>query len=255
MELVENILERTGYLKELENENTEESKERIQNIKELISKAADYDQNAEEPSLEGFLEEVSLVADIDNYNEANNAVVLMTLHSAKGLEFPYVFITGLEEGIFPSYMSVVSENEDAVEEERRLCYVGITRQDKSFIYVMPSPECLEDLLNTTVSRFISELPKDLISIGNKVKKAVDPLAGIRSRNKVLHTYTPYQGAVSKADNSSSENTPLEFECGDLVKHIKFGVGTVEDIRYAGADYEVTVTFLSLEVKINGDLRS
>ncbi|NLK98158.1 DNA helicase PcrA [Defluviitalea saccharophila] len=243
MELVENILERTGYLKELENENTEESKERIQNIKELISKAADYDQNAEEPSLEGFLEEVSLVADIDNYNEANNAVVLMTLHSAKGLEFPYVFITGLEEGIFPSYMSVVSENEDAVEEERRLCYVGITRARQKLYLCYAKSRMLRGLTQyNRCSRFISELPKDLISIGNKVKKAVDPLAGIRSRNKVLHTYTPYQGAVSKADNSSSENTPLEFECGDLVKHIKFGVGTVEDIRYAGADYEVTVTF-------------
>ncbi|NLM13218.1 MAG: DNA helicase PcrA [Epulopiscium sp.] len=242
MELIENVLERTGYLKELENENTEESKERIQNIKELISKAADYDQNADEPSLEGFLEEVSLVADIDNYDEANNAVVLMTLHSAKGLEFPYVFITGMEEGIFPSYMSIV-ENEDAVEEERRLCYVGITRARQKLYLCYAKSRMLRGLTQyNRCSRFISELPKDLISTGNKTKKAADPLAGIRPKNKVLHTYTPYQGAVSNNENIASENTPLEFECGDLVKHLKFGIGTVEEIRYAGADYEVTVSF-------------
>ena len=169
MELVEAILERTGYLKDLENENTEEAKERIQNIKEFISKAADYDQDAED-QVSKVLEEVSLVADIDNYNEGNNAVVLMTLHSAKGLEFPNVFITGLEEGIFPSYMSIVSEKEDAVEEERRLCYVGITRARQKLYLCHAKSRMIRGLTQyNRGSRFISELPKELITMDNKEK--------------------------------------------------------------------------------------
>ncbi|NLK21158.1 MAG: DNA helicase PcrA [Epulopiscium sp.] len=243
MELIETILDRTGYLKELENENTEESNERIQNIKELISKAADYDENAEEPSLGGFLEEVSLVADIDNYNEENNAVVLMTLHSAKGLEFPYVFITGLEEGVFPSYMSIVSEKEDAVEEERRLCYVGITRAKEKLYLCHAKSRMLRGLTQyNRLSRFVGELPKELIKMGNSPKRSADPLAGIRARNKVLENYKPYGGASLNETSAAPKKISLDYECGDIVKHIKFGVGTVEDITYAGADYEVTVTF-------------
>ncbi|WP_058486569.1 DNA helicase PcrA [Defluviitalea phaphyphila] len=242
-ELIEELLSKTGYLKELEKENTEEAKERIQNIKELISKASEYDKNAEEPSLQGFLEEVSLVADIDNYDETNNAVTLMTLHSAKGLEFPYVFITGLEEGIFPSYMSIVSEKEDAIEEERRLCYVGITRaKEKLYLCYAKSRTIRGTTQYNRQSRFIEEIPKELINIKNKEKKSSDLLAGIRNKNRILQSYKPYQGALSSKENLGSKNISLEYQCGDLVKHLKFGIGTVEDIRYAGADYEVTVLF-------------
>ena len=131
-ELLEAVIEETGYVKELELENTEESRARIENINELISKVQDYDDTAEEPSLSGFLEEVALVADIDNLEEESNHVVLMTLHSAKGLEFPYVYMAGMEEGLFPSYMSIMAENpREEIEEERRLCYVESPARKRS----------------------------------------------------------------------------------------------------------------------------
>ena len=121
-ELVKNILEDTGYVKELEAEDTPEADARIENIDEFISKATIYEESAENPTLSGFLEEVALVADIDDVVEGSEYVVLMTLHSAKGLEFPNVYLAGLEDGLFPSYMTITSDNADEeMEEERRLC--------------------------------------------------------------------------------------------------------------------------------------
>ncbi len=134
VELTKELLEETGYIKELEAEGTDESKGRIENIDELISKIAAYEESAEEPTLSGFLEEVALVADIDSLEESSNYVILMTLHSAKGLEFPYIYMAGMEEGVFPSYMSLNGENpEEELEEERRLCYVGMTRAREELI--------------------------------------------------------------------------------------------------------------------------
>ena len=128
-ELLQEVIDRTGYVKELEAEGTEEARARIENIDELINKAASYEEDAQEPSLEGFLSEVALVADIDSMDDDAGRVILMTLHSAKGLEFPQVYLTGMEDGLFPSYMSVDSEDPDALGEERRLCYVGISKSD------------------------------------------------------------------------------------------------------------------------------
>ena len=131
-ELIDDVLDATGYLRELEEENSEEAMDRIANIDELVNKLVTYEENApEEPTLAGFLEEVALVSDIDNLEEGADNIVLMTLHSAKGLEFPYVYMCGMEEGIFPGYMSIYAENPvEEIEEERRLCYVGITRAMK-----------------------------------------------------------------------------------------------------------------------------
>ena len=127
-QLMEELLEETGYVQELKDEGTEEAEARLQNIDELISKVVAYEETAEHPDLSEFLEEVALVADIDSLEESDNRVLLMTLHSAKGLEFPYVFLAGMEDGIFPSYMSIAADNpKEEIEEERRLCYVGITR--------------------------------------------------------------------------------------------------------------------------------
>ena len=126
-QLMQEIIDETGYVKELEAESTEEAMGRIENIDELMNKIIAYEEEHDEPNLSEFLEEVSLVADIDNLDESNERVVLMTLHSAKGLEFPYVYMTGMEDGMFPSYMSIVSDDNLDIEEERRLCYVGITR--------------------------------------------------------------------------------------------------------------------------------
>ena len=125
-ELLTNVLEETGYIKELEEEDTEVAQGRIENIDELMNKIIAYEEEEEEPTLSGFLENVALVSDIDSLNEAEDYVMLMTLHSAKGLEFPYVYMCGMEDGLFPSYMTIVNDDPEEIEEERRLCYVGIT---------------------------------------------------------------------------------------------------------------------------------
>ena len=151
-------------MKELELEATEEARARIENIDELISKVRDYDDNAENPSLSGFLEEVALVADIDNLEEESNRVVLMTLHSAKGLEFPYVYMAGMEEGLFPSYMSIMADNpQEEIEEERRLCYVGITRAKKELTLTAARQRMVRgEVQYNQVSRFIREIPEEYL---------------------------------------------------------------------------------------------
>ncbi len=151
-ELLQEVIDRTGYVKELEAEGTEEARARIENIDELINKAASYEEDAQEPSLEGFLSEVALVADIDSMDDDAGRVILMTLHSAKGLEFPQVYLTGMEDGLFPSYMSVDSEDPDALEEERRLCYVGITRamQDLTLTHAKKAYDARRNTLQPSV---------------------------------------------------------------------------------------------------------
>ena len=157
-EIFDDIIEGTGYIEELKAENTEESLGRIENIEELLSKLADYENNEEEPALSGFLEEVALVADIDSYEGNNDYVVLMTIHSSKGLEFPKVYLSGMEEGLFPSYMSVSSEDPTDLEEERRLCYVAITRAMNSLTLSYATSRMIRgELQYNTVSRFIKEI--------------------------------------------------------------------------------------------------
>ncbi len=161
--LIEDILDETGYKRELEAEGTEEAQERLENIEELISKAVDYTAGAEEPSLDGFLEEVALVADVDELDQSEHRVTLMTLHSAKGLEFENVYLSGLEDGTFPSYMTVASDNPGEMEEERRLCYVGITRAKKHLTLTSARMRVVngEPRYNKT-SRFLEEIPKELL---------------------------------------------------------------------------------------------
>lgn len=173
-DLIEEILEGTGYLKELEEGDDESAEDRIGNINELINKIVTYEVEATEPpTLSGFLEEVALVADIDSLEEDSNHVVLMTLHSAKGLEFPYVYLCGMEDGIFPSYMSINSDNPDLeIEEERRLCYVGITRAMKQLHLSAARQRMLrgETQFNRP-SRFINEIPRYLLSIQSAQNKS------------------------------------------------------------------------------------
>lgn len=154
-ELIEDVLEQTEYRKELMSEGTEEALDRLANIDELLNKAASYAEHAENPSLGGFLEEVALVADIDNLEEDADHVVMMTLHSAKGLEFPVVFMVGMEDGMFPSYMSISSEDPADLEEERRLCYVGITRAKETLILTSARQRMVRGEIHyNRVSRFI-----------------------------------------------------------------------------------------------------
>lgn len=252
VELLHEVLSRTGYRSELINENTDEAKDRLNNIDELVSKLTDYEVNAEEPSLNGFLEEVSLVADVDQYDENTNFVVLMTLHSAKGLEFPYVFMTGMEEGLFPSYMTISSGNEEDIEEERRLCYVGITRAEQKLWLTCSSSRMTngQTMANPT-SRFIKEVPSTLIQkeetiLGKDSNKV--PFSYAR-KNNAFFTSQPYQiNKTTKVDMPINQSATLDYSVGDFVQHKQFGMGQVMNIEHGGRDYQVTVNFPTVGVK-------
>ena len=156
--VIEAILDKTGYRDELKEEGEVEAESRMENIEELINKAVSYWESAEEPSLSAFLEEVALVADIDSMDESEDRIILMTLHSAKGLEFPYVYLAGMEDGLFPSGMSLM-EGPEALEEERRLCYVGITRAEKRLTLTAAKSRMVKgEMQYARTSRFIDEIP-------------------------------------------------------------------------------------------------
>ena len=249
-ELIEEILDRTGYSQELKDEDTDEAKARLENIDEFISKAVSYEEGEEYPSLSGFLEEVALVADIDSLEESDNRVLLMTLHSAKGLEFPYVFLAGMEDGLFPSYMSIAADNPvEEIEEERRLCYVGITRAMKELTLTCARVRMIrgENQYNN-ISRFIREIPPELLG----KKSVVPPAPKVQAPPKdtpyqkakeafKTKTFDPNQFKVVKADS-------LDYTVGDRVSHIKFGQGTVLEIADGGRDFEVKVEFDNYGVK-------
>lgn len=164
-ELLNEIIEETGYVADLQAEGTEEAAARIENIDELISKIADYEESAEQPSLGGFLQEVALVSDIDSVDEESDYVLLMTLHSAKGLEFPNVFLAGMEDGIFPSYMTITGDDPSELEEERRLCYVGITRAMQHLTLTCARQRMIRgEVQYNKMSRFVKEIPRELISL-------------------------------------------------------------------------------------------
>lgn len=244
-ELLEDILEVTGYRKELELEGTDEADARIENINELISKAASYEENCmdEPPTLSGFLEEVALVADIDNLDEDENRVLLMTLHSAKGLEFPHVYLTGMEDGIFPSYMSIAAENpREEIEEERRLCYVGITRAMKKLTMTAARMRMIrgENQFNA-ISRFMKEIPKEYLERGCEVRKEkTEEMPKNDSWKEIKRTFQEKPKAVQQFTVTKAAS--LEYGIGDRVRHMKFGEGTVADITEGGRDYEVAVDF-------------
>ena len=168
--LIEDILEQTGYMKELQAEGTDEALDRMANVDELLNKAALYDEKTENPTLDGFLEEVALVADIDNLEEDADHVVMMTLHSAKGLEFPVVFMVGMEDGVFPSYISISSEDESELEEERRLCYVGITRARTNLFLTSAKQRMVRGEIHyNRVSRFVDDIPEEFMAENERAK--------------------------------------------------------------------------------------
>lgn len=267
-ELLEEIIKETGYVSELEAEGTDEAQARIENIDELISKAVAYEESTDEPSLNGFLEEVSLVADIDNLDENSDYVVLMTLHSAKGLEFPNVYLAGMEDGLFPSYMSITSDDANSeIEEERRLAYVGITRAKEHLTITSARMRMIRGQTQYgKVSRFVKEIPNELLkgeiyepkgrdddltkaSTYQKAKAAfkTTPTYGteyatsFNTKKTKPPVYTPVSNQKSFASETTS-GTSLSYVVGDRVRHIKFGDGEVMAIVEGGRDFEVTVDF-------------
>ena len=247
--VITDILESTGYKAELMEEGEVEAETRLENISELSNKAVAYWEDAEEPTLDGFLEEVALVADIDSMDESEDRVVLMTLHSAKGLEFPYVYMSGLEDGLFPSSMAM-SEDPEALEEERRLCYVGITRAEKTLMMTGARQRMVKgETRFSRPSRFLAEIPEEYKeeerqedSVYQRSRKLSlddleDPgLPWARSSGISMFGQNPYvskksgmpsaQPAFGKAF-TVQKAASLDYAEGDRVHHVKFGDGTVK----------------------------
>lgn len=274
--IYDRILDETGYESELIAEHTEEAMTRLENIDELRNKIVEFAENREDTGLSEFLEEIALVSDLDSLSENDDQVKLMTLHSAKGLEFPYVFICGMEERVFPSSMALNSDDPDAIEEERRLCYVGITRAMKK-LYLSAAKERMMhgNRVYSDVSRFIREIPPllfeheaDMINMARRrQQESVDRYNrgldggsgcldasysgtssdGIRNygRSNPYNAYKAKQPASQPAFGKAfvvAGSVKPDYSVGDRVRHIKFGSGTVEQLEKGDKDYEVTVNF-------------
>jgi DNA helicase-2/ATP-dependent DNA helicase PcrA len=247
-ELIEKVITKSGILEELQSEDTLESQTRIENIKEFISAAVDFEEDNDDQSLEAFLEGVSLVSDIDSLEEDNDYVMLMTLHSAKGLEFPVTFIVGMEEGVFPGYRSMDSESE--LEEERRLCYVGITRA-KEKLYIT-NTFCRTLFGNTSYnrpSRFINEIPPGLINEidndSNNSKHRRERREDKKSKTSNIIDLKLFRGfkPITLEDLTVNKTVSnISFNVGDRVKHKKFGVGTVLVVQKVGDDCKLEIQF-------------
>ncbi|MDO5410884.1 MAG: DNA helicase PcrA [Lachnospiraceae bacterium] len=277
-DLVDAVLEKTGYRRELEEEDTIEAQTRLENIQEFVNKAVDYENTAENVSLSAFLEEVALVADIDRMDDEEEKVLLMTLHSAKGLEFDKVYLCGMEDGLFPSRMSIDSDDPGDLEEERRLAYVGITRAKKELTLTYARQRMINgETRYLRASRFCSEIPADLLdtNIGRKkvsasggafgtgaggafgagagdaAGRAAGGSSGRNSKGFAAHSFA---GGIRKNPLADAEKSglgrqfkvekmdTLPYTTGDRVRHIKFGEGTVLAIQDGKRDFEITVDF-------------
>lgn len=282
-ELLEEIIRDTGYRDELEAEETPEADARIENIDELISKTADFENSNEGATLSEFLQQVSLVADIDTVDDASDYVLLMTLHAAKGLEFDSVYMAGMEDGTFPGYLSINSGDPSELEEERRLCYVGITRARKELTLTASKTRLVRgELYNMRTSRFVREIPDELLSVDpdtgysvrrddrarERIERSMFGGASAYSERRGESGKTKGNGGVYSVGSSGGSEKPrygsaaygvkspvfrprdfkvvradhLDYGVGDRVRHVKFGEGTVRNINEGGRDYEVTVEF-------------
>lgn len=241
------VLEKTGYLKMLEDKNTVEDSARAENVKELKTSIANYKSESDNPTLEGYLADVALYTDMDNYDSDSDCVVMMTIHSAKGLEFPNVFMVGCEEGIFPG-MRAIGEP-DEMEEERRLCYVAMTRAKKK-LYVSCTKQRMLFGKTTAnrVSRFVDEIPDDLID-----KRGIPTGYGYSEKSRIQKEFA-YSRPVYKPKPAAAPAAPRpkaaapEFKVGDRVLHKAFGEGSLRKMTPMGNDYLIEIEFDSGNVK-------
>ena len=250
-ELMHDILDTTNYINEMDVDDEIEAQSRIDNIDELINKIVAYEEANDEPSLSAFLEEVALVADIDRLSEDDNRVLLMTLHSAKGLEFSHVYLAGMEDGIFPSYMTIASDDPAEIEEERRLAYVGITRakDDLTLCYAKMRMVRGETQMNA-VSRFVKEIPPELMD-NKPPAPRYQPVVADKSSRTISAPKKPYLASagtglfgalgISKGSEAVKGGKP-DYDIGDRVRHVKYGEGFVTDLEPGPRDYKVTVDF-------------
>lgn len=245
-QLLDDVLLKTGYLEELQSSKDPQDESRVENLKEMLSVTEEFavkcERNGEEPTLENFLADVALVADIDDAELGEEAVTLMTLHSAKGLEFPDVFLVGMEEGIFPHARTLMNENE--IEEERRLCYVGITRAEKHLFLSNARTRTIYGRTQYyTPSRFLQEVPRNLVHV---IKRPVVQRPAMTSQ---VHKPTAKENAnwfeqhkASFFPRESSAAAGCSFHVGDKVMHKKWGAGTIVTAKAADDGQEVTVAF-------------
>jgi DNA helicase-2/ATP-dependent DNA helicase PcrA len=261
-DLLADIMNNIHYARFLEDTDEESAKDRLENVAELKNKAIAYDEMTESGSLSGFLEEIALVADIDSVEDNTNRVLLMTLHSAKGLEFPYVFMAGMEEGLFPNAMSANDETE--LEEERRLAYVGITRAKEELTLTCARARMMHgETKYNGVSRFVREIPTTGNSLPTVKKLTEETVRDIRPKAILRPRSTPRADKPFIAQDISSLNriaglskgnpgevsVTLEYKEGDQVSHIKYGKGIVTKLEKEPRDYKVTVQFDTVGQKI------
>lgn len=238
-EIVEITLKESGYLAMLEAEDSVENQTRLENLGELLSAAAEYERNDEEPTLSGFLELSALVSDVDNYDQTQDSVVLMTLHSAKGLEFPRVFLCGMEEGLFPSMRSAT---DDEIEEERRLCYVGITRAKE---HLMLSHAGYRNRYGsggyTMPSRFLEEIPMECL---NALVKEPKRITEVPEKKRDYRFYDDTQSLLSALSKDKEEKRLVSsaYKPGDVVSHKKFGRGMIVSVTPTGSDVQLEIAF-------------
>jgi len=245
-EFYDEVMRRTGYVDALELKPTEENKTRLENVKELRSSILNYCENTDTPSLAGFLEEIALYTDIEAYNASDDAVVMMTMHSAKGLEFPNVYLVGFEDGLFPGMRAI--GDHDEMEEERRLCYVAITRAKKHLTISHARQRMLYGRTNAALaSRFLREIPEDIT-----VKKGGLQAANAWSGYGQSYGYTkPVAAAVKRpayTAPASTQSVVLEFNKGDMVQHTAFGRGLVLSVLKMGGDALLEIAFDQIGTK-------
>ena len=247
----EEVLYRTGYVDMLRSKDTEENKTRLENVRELKSSITAYVENAEEPSLAGFLEEIALYTDLENYNEGDDAVVMMTMHSAKGLEFPHVFLVGFEDGLFPG-MRAIGDPEE-MEEERRLCYVAITRAKKSLTITHARQRMLYGRTSAALaSRFLKEIPDNCVVRKGNIAPRVQSPYFYQDRDGFTvssRPTTPVKRAESTVMlNQTKSASYLELSKGDMVKHAAFGRGMVLSVMKMGGDALLEIAFDDIGTK-------
>lgn len=248
-EFIEKVVYGVGYIKQLEDDDSIESQTRLDNIKEFISVAIDFELNDPEGTLEDFLSNVSLLSDVDKTEDIDNSVTLLTVHSAKGLEFPIVFMVGMEEGLFP--MSRAMNDESELEEERRLCYVAITRAEELLYICFAKIRTIYGKTNYTLpSRFIDEMPKDLIEKKRQKESKASKIVGNRSiepaREQLIKVkdYSKKQNISRKKDSVDSS----KIKEGTKVKHGKWGVGTIVQLKDRDDDTEMVIAFDKVGLK-------
>lgn len=244
-ELASRTLEASGYQEMLEEEKTPDAQARLENVRELLSKSRQYERETEEPTLAGFLENVSLVADIDSLDGSANAVTLMTLHSAKGLEFSVVFMVGLEENVFPHIRSMESDRE--IEEERRLCYVGITRAKEELYLTHAGRRTLFGGTSyNPPSRFLDEIPKELFgALPARTRKPVsgfDPDEDLRPSRRIPPNVKLWDEGPTPPRAASAAANSSGYRIGQKVRHEKFGIGVVLNITGEDANTTLEVVF-------------